>query len=105
MTTYFVDRNVKKSGDGLTMETAFKTEDEAWDVIEHDPSTFRVTDDRRVVFGDGPLPFGTVFKAIEMGFRVTLQRIDGRRVTFERVPSVISTPAASMSNRGDDETP
>ncbi len=34
MTTYFVDRNVKKSGDGLTMETALKTEDEAWDVIE-----------------------------------------------------------------------
>jgi hypothetical protein len=50
-----------------------------------DPSTFRLTNDGRLVFGEGPLPFGTVFKAIEMGFRVTLQRIDGRRVTFEPV--------------------
>ena len=35
MTTYFVDYKVKKSGDGLTMKTAFKTEKEAWDIVEH----------------------------------------------------------------------
>lgn len=35
MTTYFVDQNVKKSGNGLTFETAFKTEEEAWDIIKH----------------------------------------------------------------------
>ncbi len=29
MTTYFVDSSVKKSGDGLTWETALKTESEA----------------------------------------------------------------------------
>ena len=34
MTTYFVDHFVKKSGDGLTWKTAFKTEKEAWDIIE-----------------------------------------------------------------------
>ncbi len=33
-TTYFVDYNIKKSGDGLTLETAFKTDEEAWDIIE-----------------------------------------------------------------------
>ena len=34
MTTYFVDSSVKKSGDGLTPETAFKTEEEAYDIID-----------------------------------------------------------------------
>ncbi len=34
MTTYFVDSSVKKSGDGLTPETAFKTEKEVWNIIE-----------------------------------------------------------------------
>jgi len=34
MTMYFVDETVEESGDGLTPETAFKTEDEACDIIE-----------------------------------------------------------------------
>ena len=42
MTTYFVDKSVKKSGDGLTWETAFKTEDEAYDLMERDAPQRRV---------------------------------------------------------------
>ena len=34
MTTYFVDSSIKKSGDGLTLETAFKDADEAWDIVK-----------------------------------------------------------------------
>ena len=34
MTTYFIDYNIEKSGDGLTMKTAFKTDEEARDIIE-----------------------------------------------------------------------
>lgn len=40
MTNYFVDYRVKKSGDGLTFETAFKTEKEAWDIIDRNAQQY-----------------------------------------------------------------
>ena len=49
-----------------------------------DPSTYRLTEDGRVVFGSGP-PLETLFHAMELGLRVTLQH-DGRTVTFEKCP-------------------
>ncbi len=49
------------------------------------PSTYRLTEDRRVVFAADLPPLETVFKAMELGLRVTLQRGNGR-VTFKRVP-------------------
>ena len=51
-----------------------------------DPSTFRLTDDGRVIFSSDMPPLETVFKAMELGLRVTLQHADGRKVTFERCP-------------------
>lgn len=52
-----------------------------------DPSTYRLVEDEgRVVFAADLPPLETVFKAMELGLRVTLQRFDDRCVTFERVP-------------------
>ena len=51
MTTYFVDSSVKKSGDGLTPETAFKTEKEAWNIIERNApqnQTFIIGDEDEI---------------------------------------------------------
>ncbi len=46
MTTYFVDSSVKKSGDGLTWQTAFKSANEAWDIMERNaPQNVEVVDD------------------------------------------------------------
>jgi len=53
-----------------------------------DRSTYRLTVDRRVVFAADLPPLETVFKAMELGLRVTLQHYDGRTVTFARVMEV-----------------
>ena len=47
-----------------------------------DPATFLLSSDLRVVFGDGPIPVGTLVKAMEMGLRITVQGADGESATF-----------------------
>ena len=47
-----------------------------------DPSTFFLTDDGRVIFGEGPIPVGTLVKAMELGLRITVQSVMGQKVTF-----------------------